>query len=219
MLAALFCLRATAAQCEVTGDVCYHDLHPNTSRVLSYPSARPKAIPELTREVCMGICFDAHFTLAGVENGHQCFCGNRTSVDATKAKSAECDKLCAGNSSEKCGGGSRINVLNFSCSGLPPVPHPTPKPTPTPPKPSVVPHWNATYNMSLSTVIMPCNFSGFSNYDRFPALRRFGLIDYDWSHAKQHWVNQGPMTCQADIIQEAARTKSINPQTKVFVYR
>jgi len=36
---------------------------------------------------------------------------------------------------------------------------------------------------------MPCNFSGHYDFEAYPALGKFGLVDYDWSNAKQEWVN------------------------------
>jgi len=43
-----------------------------------------------------------------------------------------------------------------------------------------VPKWTPTYNMSESTVMMPCNYSGNYDYEAYPSLAKFGLVDYDW---------------------------------------
>ena len=43
-----------------------------------------------------------------------------------------------------------------------------------------VPKWSPTYNMSESTVMMPCNYSGLYDFDAYPKLAKFGLVDYDW---------------------------------------
>ena len=43
-----------------------------------------------------------------------------------------------------------------------------------------VPKWAPTYNMSESTVMMPCNYSGLYDFDAYPDLAKFGLVDYDW---------------------------------------
>ena len=40
-----------------------------------------------------------------------------------------------------------------------------------------LPKWEQTYDMGLSTVIMPCNYSGFSNPDVYA---NWGLVDFDW---------------------------------------
>ncbi len=39
-----------------------------------------------------------------------------------------------------------------------------------------VPKWTPTYDMQQSTVIMPCNYSGFFD-PQF--LSQFGLVDFD----------------------------------------
>ena len=79
-----------------------------------------------------------------------------------------------------------------------------------------VPRFEPTYNMSLSTFVMPCNTSGFFDVS---LTARFGIVDYDWSNAKEHYVNQKPMTCEEDLITQAAMVKAVNPNQKVFVYR
>jgi len=97
---------------------------------------------------------------------------------------------------------------------------PPPRPAPPSPFPSNnVPKWEPTYNMSESTVVMPCNYSGLYDYEAYPALARFGLVDYDWANAKSIWANQSPMDCDGMLVQQAARNKAQNPTAKVFVYR
>ena len=83
-------------------------------------------------------------------------------------------------------------------------------------EPTVLPPWPPTYNMSLSTIMMPCNDSGWMNSE-FAA--KWGLVDFDWSNAKQLWANQKPMDCQERLVEQAKRVKAINPSTKIFVYR
>ena len=75
-----------------------------------------------------------------------------------------------------------------------------------------LPKWNFTYNMSRSTIIMPCNLSGWYNAT---AAAEFGLVDIDWSNAKKVWSNQSPMDCEERLVTQADRVKAINPSTKV----
>ena len=83
--------------------------------------------------------------------------------------------------------------------------------------PHVMPPWEPTYNMSLSTIMMPCNYSGYMD-PSFSA--KWGLVDFDWSNAKQLWANSKPMDCQERLVEQAARVKEVSKnQTKVFVYR
>ena len=103
----------------------------------------------------------------------------------------------------------------------PPGVHPAPGPGPPPPPgpPPLVPKWPPTFNMSESTVIMPCNYTGLYDYDAYPDLAKFGLVDYDWSNAKKTWANQSPMDADGMLVKQAARNKAANPSAKVFVYR
>jgi len=70
--------------------------------------------------------------------------------------------------------------------------------------------------MSLSTIVMPCNMSGWFDADE---AARWGLVDFDWSNAKQLWANSKPMDCQERLVTQVKRVKAINPDTKTFVYR
>ena len=79
-----------------------------------------------------------------------------------------------------------------------------------------VPKWTPTYNMSRSTIFMPCNYSG--HYD--PAVAaKFGIVDFDWSNQKNQWVNDAPMDCMEKLVEQAQLIKAINPMTKIWVYR
>ena len=82
--------------------------------------------------------------------------------------------------------------------------------------PSQNPKWSPTYNMSMSTISMQCNSSGYSN----PQLgAQFGIISYDWSNAKIQWAVSKPMDCVERLVNQASLTKSLNPSSKVFTYR
>jgi hypothetical protein len=85
--------------------------------------------------------------------------------------------------------------------------------------PPMLPHWLPTYNMSESSVVQPCNYSGLYDFETYPELARYGLVDYDWSNAKRIWIDHSPMDCDTLLVEQAARNKAHNPTTKVFVYR
>ena len=51
-----------------------------------------------------------------------------------------------------------------------------------------LPRWPHTYNMSLSTIIMPCDYSKFIDD---PTIRKFGVVDLDW---RATWKPQAPQT-------------------------
>eukprot|EP00937_MAST-01D_sp_MAST-1D-sp2_P007467 g7467.t1 len=81
---------------------------------------------------------------------------------------------------------------------------------------SALPSWPATYNLSRSTFLMPCNYSGFFDPQQAAA---YGIADFDWSNAKSEWAAQRPMDCEERLVQQARMIKAINPDTRVFVYR
>eukprot|EP00040_Diaphanoeca_grandis_P010883 m.55771 g.55771 ORF g.55771 m.55771 type:complete len:437 (-) comp22130_c0_seq1:171-1481(-) len=94
-------------------------------------------------------------------------------------------------------------------------PCPSYGPSPCGDKPCL-PKWKPTYNMSLSTIIMPCNYSG--HFDPTVASK-YGIVDFDWSNEKDEWVNDSPMTCMERLLEQAKVIKDINPDTKIWVYR
>ena len=77
------------------------------------------------------------------------------------------------------------------------------------------PLWSATYVMQDSTIIQPCNESGFLDASLFS---QFGVVDVDWSNAKALWV-QPPMSCEELLVEQAARLKAARPGVRVMVYR
>mmetsp|Transcript_3192 Transcript_3192/g.6230 ORF Transcript_3192/g.6230 Transcript_3192/m.6230 type:complete len:443 (-) Transcript_3192:114-1442(-) len=80
----------------------------------------------------------------------------------------------------------------------------------------MVPAWPATYDLSRSTVIMACNYSGW--FDPI-FLGKWGLVDLDWSNAKNLWANAKPMDCQERLVEQVRAIKAVNPTTRVFIYR
>lgn len=78
------------------------------------------------------------------------------------------------------------------------------------------PYWEPTWDMKMSTIIMPCNTSGWFD----PAFAaRYGIADFDWSNGLQQWANTAPMDCEERLVKQASMTRAINPRTKTWVYR
>ena len=84
---------------------------------------------------------------------------------------------------------------------------------------AVFPKWPPTYQMNSSTIIMTCNYSGYMDQNAVTQLAKYGIVDIDWSNAKELWANTSPMDCEERLLTQAEAIKSVNPNTKVFVYR
>jgi len=81
--------------------------------------------------------------------------------------------------------------------------------------PGRFPRWASTYSMQDSTIIQPCNMSGFLNASHFS---QYGVVSIDWSNAKQLWV-QSPMSCEEKLVEQAAQLKAARPGVRVMGYR
>ncbi|KAF7327563.1 hypothetical protein MKEN_00335300 [Mycena kentingensis (nom. inval.)] len=84
-----------------------------------------------TIEHCVDMCDGLNFTIAATEFGVQCFCGNELIAGAVPAGEADCNMGCGGNSTEACGGGSRMSVYSTS-QNVTILPVPTPQTTDLP---------------------------------------------------------------------------------------
>lgn len=111
---------AVDAGCTVDKVTCYVD---KNSRILENKDVNGGG--PLTQEYCAQLCANKHKTLAGVEYGNQCYCGDAIAEGAQVAADGDCNMACnAEGTSEKCGGSWRIGIFNASCSG---DPEPEPK--------------------------------------------------------------------------------------------
>lgn len=81
----------------------------------------------MTNELCVNFCNDNGYIYAGTEYALQCFCGATVAAAATQVNgSTDCVMPCAGNSSEICGGSSRLSLFWSGVS--PPSTNPGPGP-------------------------------------------------------------------------------------------
>ena len=69
------------------------------------------------------------------------------------------------------------------------------------------PLWPVTYNMQDSTIVQPCNVSGFLDAAHFS---QFGLVSVDWSNNHDAWVIP-PMSCEELLVEQAALLKAARP--------
>lgn len=88
---------------------CYNDTAASRSLSGSYTYSG-----SMTVEACATFCNGA--TYFGVEYYQECYCGNTLAVDSTKQPVTDCSFACAGNSSEFCGGSSRLNLYELDSS-------------------------------------------------------------------------------------------------------
>ncbi|KAF7933528.1 uncharacterized protein EAE98_003237 [Botrytis deweyae] len=70
----------------------------------------------MTVDICTAACQEGGYSLAGVEYADECWCGNQLSNGGALAPEgvSGCSTLCAGNSSEFCGGTNRLDVYDFN---------------------------------------------------------------------------------------------------------
>ena len=61
-------------------------------------------------ETCTDACFNAGYPLAGTEFADECYCGLDFSNGGAQVDLTDCTMVCAGNSTEFCGGPNRLNV-------------------------------------------------------------------------------------------------------------
>ena len=82
-------------------------------RILNNGSSKVNLKSINSPEECARFCFERRFALAGVQYGHECFCGD--SVDEKfKISEKKCDQNCPGNPDSKCGGFYTMNVYKVT---------------------------------------------------------------------------------------------------------
>lgn len=82
----------------------------------------------MTVDLCVSTCVSHGFSIAGVEFGSECYCGNsfvgQSSGGGTVAPESECNMPCAGDSSQICGAGWRLSAYGSTTTtpGAPVLP-------------------------------------------------------------------------------------------------
>ena len=76
----------------------------------------------LSRTYCGQQCQLANYTLAGVEAGHSCWCGDAVRSPAAALPLSACNESCTGAPHETCGARFRIWVFASASVGPPPAP-------------------------------------------------------------------------------------------------
>ena len=78
-----------------------------------------------------------------------------------------------------------------------------------------------TWQMNQSTIIMPCNNTGFTDPQ---TTLGWGIVDFDWSNSKgtgtaPGWAKHQPMDDEEMLYQQVQMTTAASPGTTVWVYR
>ncbi|KAJ8597264.1 copper radical oxidase-like protein [Rhizopogon salebrosus TDB-379] len=87
---------------------CYSDSNPRT---LSYGTGVTGSV---SIETCTTACYNAGYPLAGTEYSAECYCGLTIENGAGPEPTTDCNMVCAGNSSEYCGGPNRLSLYNYT---------------------------------------------------------------------------------------------------------
>ncbi|KAJ6589404.1 copper radical oxidase [Mycena capillaripes] len=77
---------------------------------------------QVALESCTAACFNAGMPLSGTEFSDECYCGPAIANGGAPEPISDCNMLCAGNSSEFCGGPNRLTLYNYTGTDLPPPP-------------------------------------------------------------------------------------------------
>ena len=67
------------------------------------------------------------------------------------------------------------------------------------------PTWTPTWDMAASTIMMPCNTSGWFDAE---LAAKYGIADFDWSNARAMWANHAPMDDGGRLITQAAKVSA-----------
>ncbi len=68
----------------------------------------------VTVDNCVAGCASRGYSIAGVMNGNQCLCDNAMSSVAPVLDAEQCDRSCAGNSTQVCGGTWHYDIYSTS---------------------------------------------------------------------------------------------------------
>lgn len=72
------------------------------------------AYDEMTLESCMANCTGYNYW--GTEYGRECWCGDVIRASSTEAPLADCDMACAGDDTQFCGSGNRLELYSTTAT-------------------------------------------------------------------------------------------------------
>lgn len=100
---------------------CYNDTDCQSCSTgpVVLPVYQPQLHNKVTQSVCASACHALNFTVAGIDGGNHCFCGNPSDLASAIAKArtrpaTECQASpCHADPSQKCGGDGRMLAFSF----------------------------------------------------------------------------------------------------------
>lgn len=86
--------------------------------------------------------------------------------------------------------------------------------------PGTFPKMPPTWQMNLSTIIMPCNDTGYTDPQ---STLGWAIVDFDWSNGKgtgttDGWVKHKPMDDEEMLFKQVKMTTAATPGTTVWVW-
>ncbi|TDZ35465.1 WSC domain-containing protein [Colletotrichum spinosum] len=72
------------------------------------------ASDDMSTAACAAFCAKGSWQYMGLEYGRECYCGDATNAGSVPALLKECNMQCAGNKTEYCGGGNRLDLFLYS---------------------------------------------------------------------------------------------------------
>lgn len=88
----------------------YQGCHARGAGALALNGNSWKPVEPLTVDDCVNGCSELNFTLAGLDGGNQCSCGN-SFAGGQDLPDSQCPLPCPGNANQTCGGSNGINEL------------------------------------------------------------------------------------------------------------
>jgi len=106
---------------------CYND-----TGISLFPRQERELHDHVSVENCAAACFFANATIAGIDGGNHCSCGDEAALSNATGRlrpQGECEvSNCTGAHNESCGGTGRMLAYSFTCKAIPPAPSPPPLP-------------------------------------------------------------------------------------------
>ncbi|TDZ26026.1 WSC domain-containing protein [Colletotrichum orbiculare MAFF 240422] len=72
------------------------------------------ASDDMSTAACAAFCAKGSWQYMGLEYARECYCGDTTNAGSVPALLKECNMQCAGNKTEYCGGGNRLDLFLYS---------------------------------------------------------------------------------------------------------